>query len=344
MNRWFDRMFDLGLPVSAAPTLLERLRRVPDRLDGATRRLPTTVLTCRLRGRWSIQENAGHLMDLEPLWERRLDDYDRGAAVLHPADLNNRQTHEARHNDSAIDAILAGFRERRQRVLERIERMPAAELARVALHPRLRQPMSVVDLCFFVAEHDDHHLATIDVLAQTLGAMPEYAVELLVTIDRAEPRLRAIDEARSGEPRMTGKWTPRQIIGHLIDSASNNHQRFVRAAFQEDLVFTGYAQDDWVALQRYQEQSWQELVTLWASFNRHLAHVMAALPEPVRRQPRARHNLHELAFRPPAESDATLDYFMQDYVAHLQHHLRQIFPAEQSPPANAARAGERRAL
>jgi hypothetical protein len=146
-----------------------------------------------------------------------------------------------------------------------------------------------------------------------------------VTIDRAERRLRAIEDARSGEPPAPGKWSPRQVIGHLIDSASVNHQRFVRAAFQEDLVFPGYAQDDWVALQRYQDSPWRELLTLWASFNRHLAHVMASLPEPVRLRPRAPHNLHEIAFRPPAAaSDATLDYFMRDYVAHLQHHLRQI--------------------
>src|SRR5919106_30223 len=104
-------------------------------------------------------------MDLEPLWERRLDDFDRGASVLEPADLENRQTYEARHNESAIDTIISGFRERRQRILPRLERMSPSDLARASLQPRLRQPMSVVDLCFFVAEHDDHHLAAIDALA-----------------------------------------------------------------------------------------------------------------------------------------------------------------------------------
>ena len=334
MSRWFDRTFELGLPVSAAPALIARLRTVPDRLDAAVRGLSRNVLTCRLGGRWSSQENAGHLLDLEPLCERRLNDFDRGAEVLEPADVENRRTHEARHNESRIETILAGFRESRQRILARLDGMPPEARARVSQHPRLRQPMSVVDLCFFVAEHDDHHLATIAALTRSLAAMPDYAVELLVTIDGSEPRLRALDDDRSAKRPSPGRWSPREIVGHLVDSASNNHQRFVRAAFQDDLVFAGYAQDEWVRVQRYQEESWSELVTLWASFNRHLAHVMAALPESVRLRHRARHNAQEVAFRPPAAGDATLDYFMRDYVAHLQHHLRQIFPAEAgTPPA-----------
>ena len=90
-------------------------------------------------------------------------------------------------------------------------------------------------------------------------------------------------------------------------------------------MFIGYAQDDWVAVQRYQEAPWRELVALWASFNRHLARVMASVPPAVREKPHRQHNLHELAFQPVPEGEpATLDYFMRDYVAHLKHHLRQI--------------------
>ena len=95
------------------------------------------------------------------LWDQRLDDYDAGAVELHPADLENRKTHEAAHNARPISDILADFRATRLRIVERLTRMSPAELARTALHPRLRQPMSVVDLCYFVAEHDDHHLRTI---------------------------------------------------------------------------------------------------------------------------------------------------------------------------------------
>jgi uncharacterized damage-inducible protein DinB len=163
-RRWFDRKFELGLGTEAAPVLFERLARTPDRLAGAVRGLPPEVLTRQKEGKWSIQENAGHLFDLESLWDQRLDDYDSGATELHPADLENRKTHEAAHNDRAIADILADFSAVRGRIVERLTRMSPAELARTSLHPRLQQPMSVVDLCFFVAEHDDHHLRTIDEL------------------------------------------------------------------------------------------------------------------------------------------------------------------------------------
>jgi uncharacterized damage-inducible protein DinB len=163
-RRWFDRRFELGLGADAAPELLERLRGTPQRLADAVRGLPVEVLTERRDGKWSIQENAGHLLDLEPLWDQRLDDYDAGATELHSADLENRKTHEASHNDRAIADILADFASVRGRIVERLARMGRDELARTALHPRLRQPMSVVDLCFFVAEHDDHHLRTIEEL------------------------------------------------------------------------------------------------------------------------------------------------------------------------------------
>jgi uncharacterized damage-inducible protein DinB len=161
VRRWFDRKFELGLGPDAAPDLLERLRQTPERLANAVRGLPREVLTRKPDGKWSIQENAGHLVDLEPLWDQRLDDYAAAATELHPADLENRKTHEAAHNDRPISDILADFRAIRGRIVDRLARMGAAELSRTALHPRLRQPMSVVDLCFFVAEHDDHHLRTI---------------------------------------------------------------------------------------------------------------------------------------------------------------------------------------
>lgn len=163
-RRWFDRKFELGLGPEAAPELLERLRRTPERLADAVRGLATDLLTRQHEGKWSIQENAGHLLDLEPLWDQRLDDYDAGAAELHPADLENRKTHQAAHNERPISDILADFSAFRGRIVERLARMSPTGFARTALHPRLQQPMSVVDLCFFVAEHDDHHLRTIDEL------------------------------------------------------------------------------------------------------------------------------------------------------------------------------------
>jgi uncharacterized damage-inducible protein DinB len=163
-RRWFDRKFELGLAPNAAPELIERLRRTPERLATAVSGLPHELLTRRVDGKWSIQENAGHLLDLESLWDERLDDYDKGVPVLHPADLENRKTHEAGHNNRPISDILDEFSAARGAIMEKLWRMTPAQLGRTALHPRLQQPMSVVDLCFFVAEHDDHHLRTIEEL------------------------------------------------------------------------------------------------------------------------------------------------------------------------------------
>ena len=155
--------------------------------------------------------------------------------------------------------------------------------------------------------------------------MPEIGTELRDAIDRAVPLLLALDDKASLLPRTPGKWSPRQIVGHLIDSACNNHSRFVRAQFQEDLVFPGYEQDRWVAVQRYEDVPWTELIALWAAYNRHIARIMSAAPESELTRPRARHSLDAIAWQPvPAARPATLGYFMRDYIGHLHHHLKQI--------------------
>ena len=161
--------------------------------------------------------------------------------------------------------------------------------------------------------------------------MQDYAVQLLRVIDAATPLMLDISDEGSARRPAPGKWSPREIVGHLVDSASNNHQRFIRAQWQDDLVFQGYDQGSWVATQRYQDAPWRELVTLWAHFNRHLARVMAAVPADIRLRQHHRHNLHQLAWTPVPEAEpATLDYFMRDYVGHLEHHLRQILGARWS--------------
>jgi len=148
---------------------------------------------------------------------------------------------------------------------------------------------------------------------------------LLDAIERAVPALLAIPAARTGVAPAPGRWSPREIVGHLIDSASNNHRRFILAQQQDDLVFPGYAQDAWVAVQRYRDAPWEELVSLWRGFNLHLARVMEATPEAERKRLRQRHNLHLIAFKTfPQDQPATLEHLMQDYVDHLEHHMAQI--------------------
>ncbi len=155
--------------------------------------------------------------------------------------------------------------------------------------------------------------------------MSDAASDLRAAIEDATPRLRSIDEEQSAVHRAPGKWSPRELIGHLIDSASNNHQRFVRAQFQDDLVFPTYDQDEWVRAQRYADAPWAELVDLWRGFNLQLARVIEAIPADERERPRTRHNLHKIAWRTVPEDEATtLDYFLHDYVGHLRHHLGQL--------------------
>jgi hypothetical protein len=157
------------------------------------------------------------------------------------------------------------------------------------------------------------------------GDAPPYARRLIDAVRRAVPALLALEDSASARRPAPGKWSPREIIGHLVDSASNNHQRFVRTRGRDDLVVEGYEQDVWVEAQRYQDAPWNELVLLWTTYNRHLARLMAATPPADRERVRIVHNLDQRAFRPvPSDRPATLGYFMNDYVDHLEHHLAQI--------------------
>jgi hypothetical protein len=157
------------------------------------------------------------------------------------------------------------------------------------------------------------------------GDAPAYAHRLVDVLHRATPALLALRVAASARRPAPGKWSPREIIGHLIDSASVNHERFVRMRERDDLVVEGYAQDAWVSAQRYQDAPWPELVLLWMTYNRHLARLMAATPAQDRDRPRHSHNLDLRAFRAvPANRAVTLGYFMNDYVDHLEHHLAQV--------------------
>ncbi|MBL8208304.1 MAG: DinB family protein [Blastocatellia bacterium] len=134
------------------------------------------------------------------------------------------------------------------------------------------------------------------------------------TIQTAYVRLVQITEAESEQFPAPGKWSKKQILGHLIDSAANNHQRFVRVQLTNGLSLLGYTQNDWVAVQQYQSASWGDLLTLWKSYNQHLLHVMKNIP--TEKLPHT--------FRIDESEEVTLGYWMEDYVQHLQHHLQQI--------------------
>jgi uncharacterized damage-inducible protein DinB len=171
--KWFERKFDFSFPIELYPDLCMRLRGTPARLEelvgGRSReRMVRTKSSPKqgsdgasAEGTWSAQEHVGHLVELEPLWMARVEDFVSGRNELSVADLSNRSTFEARYNERAIAKILADFRQARTALVERVEGIDAALFGRTLLHPRLKAPMRLVDHLFFVAEHDDHHLAII---------------------------------------------------------------------------------------------------------------------------------------------------------------------------------------
>ena len=156
--------------------------------------------------------------------------------------------------------------------------------------------------------------------------MNEWLNDFKEIIASASGRLKNISEAESAEPRAEDHWSSKQIIGHLIDSAANNHARFVVGQLKNDLVFPGYDQNDWVTTNHYQQRPWSELIELWRAYNLHLHHVMSNADEAKLNTPRTLHSLQEIAFKTVPQSEpVTLEYLMKDYVDHLKHHLAQVF-------------------
>ena len=170
--RWADRTFQFTLPVELFPTVAERLRGTPARLEEKLRSLSPSVLTRRDGDAWSIQEHLGHLLDLDELHLGRIDDYLAGAETLRAADMQNKKTYEADHNRREAKHLLQDFRRERRRFVERLESLSADQLSHSAVHPRLKQPMRVVDMAWFVAEHDDHHMARMTELQRLFESAP----------------------------------------------------------------------------------------------------------------------------------------------------------------------------
>jgi len=164
--KWGDRTFQFIFPVEVYPEMIERLRGTPARLEDRLSQVDAKLLTSRDGDRWSMQENAGHLLDLESLVSQRLDEYLASSAALHAADMSNRKTYEADHNLASIENILTNFRHARTALVTRLDHLPPEAFARVAHHPRLNVPMRLVDMLFFQAEHDDYHLARISELVR----------------------------------------------------------------------------------------------------------------------------------------------------------------------------------
>ena len=160
-TKWFDRKFDFSKAENIFPSLLERLAGTPARLEEKLKTIPSAILEKKPDNTWSIKENIGHLTDLEPLWQGRLEDIKNGEKELRPTDLANRKTDEANHNSKPIEQLLNEFREIRNMTFLMLQDIDEETIFKSALHPRLKTPMRTMDLFLFVAEHDDHHLARI---------------------------------------------------------------------------------------------------------------------------------------------------------------------------------------
>lgn len=151
---------------------------------------------------------------------------------------------------------------------------------------------------------------------------------LRAAVAHAHPLLQRITEIGATKSPSRGKWCPKEIIGHLLDSANNNLAGFIRLQSTDHLLFEPYAQEEWVRAQSYAEADWSELVELWARYNLHIARVMDLVPEDARRRPRKEHHQLGSTYAPlPKDGFPTLDWLMRDYVEHLKHHLRQVDPA-----------------
>jgi hypothetical protein len=143
--------------------------------------------------------------------------------------------------------------------------------------------------------------------------MQSVADDLLLELKNVD-RLKQIGEAAAAAPRAPGKWSRKQVLGHLVDSAANNHQRFVRLQLVPRIDLPGYDQDAWVRLQRYQDRPWPEIIQLWQSYNAQLAALIRTVDA----------NSLQNVWHTPDGKDVTLEFLMVDYLSHLRHHLAQI--------------------
>ena len=163
-------------------------------------------------------------------------------------------------------------------------------------------------------------------MADDLNLFPQFLDEFEHTVESTAARLLSLSEEQTQESKGEDKWTRKQILGHLIDSAANNHQRFVKAQFTDALVFPGYEQERWVDVQHYNDEDWSKLVQLWKLYNLHLAHLASFISPEVLRGERTEHNLDLIAWQSVDRKEpVTLEYFIRDYAGHMNHHLAQIF-------------------
>jgi hypothetical protein len=156
---WLKRKFNFDFPVTNLAVILERLRGTPPRIADMVNNIAEEILSGKNGSSWSVKEHIGHLTDLEELHEKRLTEFLAGKDKLSPADMTNEKTYTANHNTRPVKQLVEELKNARNTFVKKIEPLSEEQLSRVALHPRLQKPMRLVDMVFFVAEHDDQHIA-----------------------------------------------------------------------------------------------------------------------------------------------------------------------------------------
>jgi uncharacterized damage-inducible protein DinB len=159
--KWFDRKFDFSFDTDHYTAVYERLKQAPDTLKLLIINIPEDKLTDKPDGKWSIKEHTGHLSVLESIWRIRFHDILESKPVLTPADLTNKATTEAGFNSHTLSSLLDQFTAERKATLSLLDSIDVSDGSKTSLHPRLQQPMRIIDMVYFVAEHDDHHISVI---------------------------------------------------------------------------------------------------------------------------------------------------------------------------------------
>lgn len=159
--KWFDRTFDFSFNETMFPTIIERLQQTPILVAAEIASFSEKQLNFKINNNWSVKENIGHLTDLEPIWQGRLEDILTNKAEFRVADLENKKTNLASHNKKDMNDLLKEFTTIRNLTIHKLNCLTEKEIYKYALHPRLKTPMRILDLFYFVAEHDDHHLTKI---------------------------------------------------------------------------------------------------------------------------------------------------------------------------------------
>ena len=150
--------------------------------------------------------------------------------------------------------------------------------------------------------------------------------KLSLIIETVQEKLNKINPLDSLKKPAPDKWSSNEILGHLIDSAVNNSRRFVLAQIQDNLIFDGYEHEEWVKCQNYQKRDWIELINTWEILNFHIMKIIETIPEELMKLQTKKHNFYDIAWEPVDKGkNSSLEYFINDYIGHMNHHLIQIF-------------------